>query len=77
MGGEGEDCNIESVTGRLAGAQLWGRSRMRTEARTYALTARDLRITAAEKDPQCALWSDQFTVDILARKEYKEGDIKR
>lgn len=37
------DCNIESVTGRLAGAQLWGRSRMRTEGRTYALTAQDLR----------------------------------
>lgn len=76
-GGEGEDCNIESVTGRLAGAQLWGRSRIRTEACTYALTAQDLRIIAPEKDPYCALWSGQFTVDILTRKEYKERDIKR
>lgn len=50
---------------------------MRTEGCTYALSAGSLRIIAAAKDPYCAFWSDQFTVDILTRKEYKEGITKR
>lgn len=40
-------------------------------------SAGSLRIIAAAKDPYCAYWSDQFTVDIRTRKEYKEGITKR
>lgn len=40
-------------------------------------SAGSLRITAAAKDPYCAFWSDRFTVDILTRKEYKEGITER
>lgn len=36
-----------------------------------------LRIIAAAKDPYCAFWGDQFTVDILTRTEYKEGITAR
>lgn len=40
-------------------------------------SAGSLRIIAAAKDPYCAFWGDQFTVDILTRKEYKEGITAR
>lgn len=35
------------------------------------------RITAAAKDPYCAFWGGQFTVDIITPKEYKEGITAR
>lgn len=38
---------------------------------------RSLRITAAAKDPYCAFWGGQFTVDIITPKEYKEGITAR
>lgn len=40
-------------------------------------SAGSVRITAAAKDPDCAFWGGQFTVDVTTAKEYKEGVTAR
>lgn len=71
------DCNIESVTGRCSSSAVV-RAVVDADRGSHICShsAGSLRIIAAVKDPYCAFWSDQFTVDILTRKEYKEGITK-
>lgn len=74
-GGRRVDCNIESVTGRCSWSAVV-KAVVDADRGWHICSHRagPLRIITAAKDPLCCgVWSDQFIVDILTRKEYKAG----
>lgn len=75
FGGRRVDCNIESVTGRCSWSAVV-KAVVDADRGWHICSHRagPLRIITAAKDPLCCgIWSDQFIVDILTRKEYKAG----